>query len=141
LQKVLIPKIFFGKNLIKLSKNAKFNADIESSKITPTNLWAENFAHRNKSQTPIFPLIFCCQLFSHEFFATLQLFNGFEISIKLCVFYPDITCGETAQKPEKLFYQRVLALNFRTINSLGKPRCSNRCTLLVPRRLFIPALQ
>jgi hypothetical protein len=77
-----------------------------------------------KVKHPFFHQFFVANFCPMNFLQLCNFFNGFEISIKLCVFDPDLTCGEKAQKPEKLFYQRVLALHFRTINNLGKPSCT-----------------
>jgi hypothetical protein len=74
-------------NYIWVSLNAKFDAEFESVVKTNTKkspkkvIKLKTFAHRNISKKiPLFYRIFVM----HEFFC--NYFNGFEISIKLCVF-------------------------------------------------------
>jgi hypothetical protein len=74
-------------NLYRYHKTQKFNAEFESVEKSAISL-QQNFAHSIiKSKTPFFFHVIVDSFFRMSF---LQLFNGFEISIKFCDFrYPN----------------------------------------------------
>ena len=97
-------------------------------KISPKESYRpKTFAHSNKNQKKIFFHFFADNFFSHESF--WNFFNGFEISIKFCVFsYPywnhfwlfanfEVKRGQNGLKKRKnIFWRCVLELNLAIIN-------------------------
>jgi hypothetical protein len=80
------PKNVWAKNLIWVSLISKFDAVFESvektGKITPKKLQAENFSTQKVKNS-----IFFCHFFVNSLFRIFCIFyDGFEISIKFCVF-------------------------------------------------------